>query len=419
MVDESDGGIGRHYGHVPSLAVEGVNAFWNGSRTGFVTGSGVLRPILNPSKSGGWRAVAKYSTGIAIGFNSSLRTPWIFSSGLRGAARGWISRQKIFQCGGGEAKYELLHDLRQMLKVTGVDLRAFRFEGQMTWLSRSHRYSGTHIHQSLRKWVTAASLACARSQVVPRIIAVVVGEATLAHQSAAGESRDSPFPVRIDSTQPHDSAFIASFAFNLVEFVILVIRAVYLAVLFTPAVVLAPFADSCGPKFRKKWMSLVHFSLENAGAAFIKWGQWAAARPDLFPRDLCAQLAKLHSKAPAHSYYQTKQIIEGAFGRKVEEIFEDFEEEPVASGSIAQIHRAVLRYRYPGQMSKPMVVAVKVRHPGVSEIIRRDFTLINWCAKISNFLPGLAWLRLDESIGQFAVFMLTQVSWFMPCAAAC
>jgi aarF domain-containing kinase len=348
--------------------------------TGGVMGSG----LLNPSRALG--RCPRYSTSIG------LRAP----GNLIG---GWLCRHKFLQCGVGEARFELLRDLRQLVKLTGADLRAFRFEG----LSRSHRYySGTH--QSVRKWVAAASLACARSQVVPRIIAVVVGEATLAHQSAA--SVESPLPVRIEWEQPHHPL---SFALSLFEFLILVIRAAYLALLFTPAVVLAPFADSFDSKFRKRWISLVHFSLESAGAAFIKWGQWAAARPDLFPRDLCAQLSKLHSKAPAHKYSQTKHIIEGAFGRKVEEIFEDFEEEPVASGSIAQIHRAVLRYRYPGQMSKPMVVAVKVRHPGVSEIIRRDFTIINWCAKISNFLPGLSWLRLDESIGQFAVFMLTQV----------
>jgi len=295
-----------------------------------------------------------------------------------------------------------------VLKATGADLRALRVDGQTAW---QQRYSGVLVHRSLRKLATAASLACSRSQVIPRIIAVVLGEATLAHQSAAAGAE--PFSVRLESNQPHHPAYIFSFVFSLVEFLVLVIRAAYLAILFTPAVVLAPFADSCGVRFRKRWISLVHFSLENAGAAFIKWGQWAAARPDLFPRDLCAQLSTLHSKAPAHKYSQTKRIIEGAFGRKIDEIFEDFEEEPVASGSIAQIHRAVLRYRYPGQMSKPMVVAVKVRHPGVSTVIRRDFTIINWCAKVSNFIPGLAWLRLDESIQQFAVFMLTQVRRFM------
>ncbi|KAI5438204.1 hypothetical protein KIW84_024087 [Lathyrus oleraceus] len=82
---------------------------------------------------------------------------------------------------------------------------------------------------------------------------------------------------------------------------------------------------------------------------------------------------------------------------------------PVASGSIAQVYRASLKYRYPGQQAKPMVVAVKVRHPGVGESIRRDFAIINFVAKSSNFIPALNWLRLDESVQQFAVFMMSQV----------
>ncbi|KAJ6401794.1 hypothetical protein OIU84_013961 [Salix udensis] len=160
----------------------------------------------------------------------------------------------------------------------------------------------------------------------------------------------------------------------------------------------------------KIWLHVVHRTLEKAGPAFIKWGQWAATRPDLFPRDLCTKLSELHSKAPEHSFAYTKKTIERAFGRKLSEIFEGFEEVPVASGSIAQVHRASLRYRYPGKkQAKPTLVAVKVRHPGVGESIRRDFMIINLVAKISTLIPTLNWLRLDESVQQFGVFMMSQV----------
>ncbi|GKF37855.1 probable serine/threonine-protein kinase abkC, partial [Tanacetum coccineum] len=119
--------------------------------------------------------------------------------------------------------------------------------------------------------------------------------------------------------------------------------------------------------------------------------------------------AELQTKAPAHSYAYTKKTIEKAFCRRLTEIFENFEEEPVASGSIAQVHRATLKFRHPGQRIKPILVAVKVRHPGVSEAIRRDFILLNLIAKVSSYIPTLKWLRLDESIQQFAVFMMSQV----------
>ncbi|KAL8467861.1 hypothetical protein ACS0TY_031200 [Phlomoides rotata] len=186
-------------------------------------------------------------------------------------------------------------------------------------------------------------------------------------------------------------------------------RSFYLAVLFTPSIAMAPFADSLGPRFRKLWLQVVHRTLERAGPAFIKWGQWAATRPDLFPGDMCTELSKLHMKAPEHSFRYTRKTIERAFGRKINEIFDDFEEEPVASGSIAQVHRATLRSRYPGRQIQPIIVAVKVRHPGVGESIKRDFEIINIAAKISGLIPALHWLRLDESVQQFAVFMMSQV----------
>ncbi|MCD7449738.1 hypothetical protein HAX54_001307 [Datura stramonium] len=64
--------------------------------------------------------------------------------------------------------------------------------------------------------------------------------------------------------------------------------------------------DVFGPSFRKLWLQVVRSTLERAGPAFIKWGQWAATRPDLFTRDLCTELSKLHTKAPEHSFATRK-----------------------------------------------------------------------------------------------------------------
>ena len=93
-------------------------------------------------------------------------------------------------------------------------------------------------------------------------------------------------------------------------------------------------------------------ALEKLGASFIKWGQWAATCPDLFPGDLCNELTKLQTKATTHKFSYTRQTIENAFGCRLDKIFEDFEEEPVALGSIAQVHKATLKFRYVGQKGK-------------------------------------------------------------------
>lgn len=309
------------------------------------------------------------------------------------------------------AGHQLMQELRQSLRATGRSMAALRADmtsqGQVAWRCLLHRGHFPSF-PTLGRMVSAASLACTRSQVAPRILALVLGEATWVHRNVA-EAEQLHTPVALTSQGTYNQSILLAYLSSCTEGLILILRAMYLAILFTPAIVMAPFVDFFDGKFRRMWLRLVHRTLEYAGAAFIKWGQWAAARPDLFPRDLCSVLSELHAKAPAHNFAQTKRTVEAAFGRKLDEIFEDFEEDPVASGSIAQVHRAVLRYRYPGQMSKPMVVAVKVRHPGVGDVIRRDFLIINWLGRVSTLLPGLAWLRLDESLQQFAVFMMTQV----------
>ncbi|KAL5548065.1 hypothetical protein UlMin_003296 [Ulmus minor] len=237
---------------------------------------------------------------------------------------------------------------------------------QIAWkrLSQLCSYGGPAL-PCIGQIACAVSLALTRSNLVaPGVIAFVVGEGALYLNAQDGH------------------VYLTSFVFSLLECFILFPIAVYLEILFAPCIPIAPFAESFGTLFMKTWLHIVHHTLEKA---------------DLFARDLCDELAKLHTKAPAHSFSFTRKSIERAFGRKLPEIFETFEEEPVASGSVAQVHQATLKYRYPGQQIKPVVVAVKI------------LQLLNCVGKISWFIPALNWLTLDESIQQFAVFMMSQV----------
>lgn len=281
---------------------------------------------------------------------------------------------------------------------------------QLTWKRLTRIYSsGGPVFSPVGRIACTLSLALTRFHVIPGILALSVGELEWVQKTQAdGHFFSAANGLYAGAQDGH--LYLSSIFSSFIEGVVLIFRAVFLTVLFLPAILMAPFTDIFGVEFRKNWLHLVHGTLEQAGPAFIKWGQWAATRPDLFPNDLCTELTMLHSKAPAHSFNYSKSTIEKAFGRKLYEIFEQFEESPVASGSIAQVHRASLRFQYPGQrLSKPISVAVKVRHPGVGESIKRDFTIINFVAKLSSYIPMLSWLRLDESVRQFAVFMMSQV----------
>lgn len=146
---------------------------------------------------------------------------------------------------------------------------------------------------------------------------------------------------------------------------------------FTPLLVLSLPCMILGYR-RAAWVRLLRVTLSLSGPAFIKWGQWAATRHDMFPRDVCTELQKLHSDAPSHNLAHTESEIEDSFGFRVEDLFEKFECDPVASGSIGQIHRCALSdvgARLTG-VDQGTVVAVKVRHPGVTRAIQRDFELM-------------------------------------------
>ncbi|GIL43566.1 hypothetical protein Vafri_1197 [Volvox africanus] len=187
--------------------------------------------------------------------------------------------------------------------------------------------------------------------------------------------------------------------------VLLAARATYLVLIFLPAVLTAPLVSFMGGFGREKWLELVQWTLEHAGPAFIKWGQWASTRPDLFPEDLCAHLEQLQTSAPAHSPAVSIAAVERAFGARISELFDAFDSRPVASGSIAQVHAATLSARgaalVGGGAEAGARVAVKVRHPGVSELMHRDFILMQRAAAGCSRIPALRDLRLEESIRQF------------------
>lgn len=68
-------------------------------------------------------------------------------------------------------------------------------------------------------------------------------------------------------------------------------------------------------------------------------GQWAASRTDIFPQEMCIRLSKLHSAVDPHPFHETKRVIEKAFNRPFEEIFINFDMDPIGIGAIAQARK--------------------------------------------------------------------------------
>lgn len=108
----------------------------------------------------------------------------------------------------------------------------------------------------------------------------------------------------------------------------------------------------------------------------------------------------------------TKATIETSFGMPLEMLVDWIDHEPIASGSIGQVHKAELSARGGSICGMPSgtVVAIKVKHPGVSQSIQRDFSIMMWLAHQLEWVPALRKLRLAESLSQFAAPLREQVS---------
>ena len=84
-------------------------------------------------------------------------------------------------------------------------------------------------------------------------------------------------------------------------------------------------------------------ALEDLGPLFVKFGQALSTRRDLLPADVADELAKLQDRVPPFPGAEARAMCERAYGRAVGEVFEAFDETPLAAASIAQVHAARLR----------------------------------------------------------------------------
>ncbi|MEJ1363500.1 MAG: ubiquinone biosynthesis regulatory protein kinase UbiB [Candidatus Sedimenticola sp. (ex Thyasira tokunagai)] len=117
-------------------------------------------------------------------------------------------------------------------------------------------------------------------------------------------------------------------------------------------------------------------TLEDLGPIFVKFGQILSTRRDLLPDDIAEELAQLQDAVPPFSGIEARRIVEKAFGHPIEDVLDEFEEIPLASASIAQVHTARLK--------NGKQVVVKVLRPNIEKIIRRDVGLLYLIAGLAN-----------------------------------
>jgi ubiquinone biosynthesis protein len=112
----------------------------------------------------------------------------------------------------------------------------------------------------------------------------------------------------------------------------------------------------------------IRMAIEELGPTYIKLGQILSSRPDFIPDDFRRELSKLQDRVPPFAFSDVIKIVETEIGGSLEARFDFFDEQPFASASIGQVHRAGL--------PDGEVVAVKVQRPGIKRIIEVDLEIM-------------------------------------------
>ena len=138
----------------------------------------------------------------------------------------------------------------------------------------------------------------------------------------------------------------------------------------------------------------VRQALEELGPAFVKLGQILAGRSDLLGPAWISELAKLHSAVPAVPLDALREQLREDLGAEPEAVFARFDAEPLAAASIAQVHRAALH--------DGTEVVVKIRRPGIVDIIDADLRLLERAAVVAEReWPALEPYRPRQLVRQF------------------
>ncbi|HYW20562.1 MAG TPA: AarF/ABC1/UbiB kinase family protein [Nodularia sp. (in: cyanobacteria)] len=143
---------------------------------------------------------------------------------------------------------------------------------------------------------------------------------------------------------------------------------------------------------RKAQAVWIRNTLLDLGPTFIKVGQLFSTRADIFPGEYVEELAKLQDKVPAFSYEQVEASIEAELGKKIPELFQNFEPIPLAAASLGQVHKAVL---HSGES-----VVVKIQRPGLKKLFEIDLQILKGITRYFQNHPkwgrGRDWLGIYE-----------------------
>ena len=158
------------------------------------------------------------------------------------------------------------------------------------------------------------------------------------------------------------------------------------------------------PKAARNTPERLRLAIEELGPTFIKFGQILADRPDLISDNLRGELKKLQATAKPLPDVQMINIIEKELGASVDDIFESFNHEHIASASIGQVYTGVLK--------NGRKVVIKVQRPNIEQKINLDLLLMDFLAKgFVKRYPELAMIDIVEVVKEFREIIFNELNY--------
>lgn len=153
----------------------------------------------------------------------------------------------------------------------------------------------------------------------------------------------------------------------------------------------------------------LRLTLEELGPIFVKLGQALSTRRDLLPEDFADELEKLQDQVPPFSGDEAKKRLDQIYGESFDHIFTDFEVQPLASASIAQVHAAVLK-----NTGKPIII--KILRPHIDKQIKRDIALMYFMTKFGGKYARR--FKAKEIVAEFESSILGELDLLREAASA-